>query len=141
MEDRVKEKTARLATQYGGRSGGKNYQQASAQEMRDEFRKMYPQPSIDWGGALPRTLADYAQVEPRLCRSGSPREVRHVSLDESSHIRDAWLYGQSAMQTGITAEDPLAKFKDHELIMALLARGYACMRVPESGTPEVLQPK
>ncbi len=105
MEDRVKQKTDRLATMCGGGMGG-------GKAYRESFD---------------RYVGDPVGPGP------------HFWADESSHIRDAFLYGNSAMQTSVVVEDPLAKFKDHELIMALLKRGYAAMKMPDGGVPEVLK--
>lgn len=97
--------------------------------------------------ALERVHREF-QAQDRLHRPNSISKIQSIFIDDQKlsvldrHISDAVLYGTSAMQTSVVSEDPLAKFKDHELIMALLKRGYAAMKLPsDGGPPEVLRGK
>lgn len=67
------------------------------------------------------------------------RELTFVGIDESSHIRDAFLYGQSASRMHrVTPKTPLGEYSDADLIMHMLNRGYAVLKCPNQ-TPEVLR--
>lgn len=69
------------------------------------------------------------------------RELTFIGFDESSHIGDALLYGQSASRMHRPAEEQLAKFSNAELVMEMLKRGYAVMKCPDGQPPETLRGK
>lgn len=65
-----------------------------------------------------------------------------VWIDEASifkqDILDAAIYGQSASH--VRREKTLADFGDAELVMEMIRRGYAAMKLPaDGGPPEVLR--
>lgn len=135
MEDRVK----------GGRRRLVDIEASAFGRARLQFENARGQIN---GGSIADVLKRKQETVDHI--SGLEFTPTHVWMDDASHFHDALLYGQAAsrlhrsssMQTGVTVEDPLAKFKDHELIMALLKRGYAAMKLPaDGGPPEVLRGK
>jgi hypothetical protein len=77
------------------------------------------------------------QAADRLCRPG---QKPVVFVDESSHISDAWamaaLYGKGVWNSRSAPPiKALADYSDAELVMHMIERGYACMKVPADGGP------
>lgn len=79
------------------------------------------------------------QARSRLHRRGGGPEVHTVFLDESSHLSDAMLYGLGASKTAFGGARALSEYKDAELVMEMLKRGFAVMPVPGNGPPDVLK--
>lgn len=79
------------------------------------------------------------QLEARLFRTGRHVEVKPITMSEiDEHLRDAVLYGTSTLQAKV--EPPLKKFSNSELIMEMLERGFAVMKLPaDGGPPETLR--
>lgn len=79
------------------------------------------------------------QMVARLHRVGRPVEVKSITMSEiDEHLRDAVLYGRGALQARV--EPPLKKFSNAELVMEMLERGFAVMKLPaDGGPPETLR--
>lgn len=66
---------------------------------------------------------------------------RDEAADIDKHIADALLYGQVASRLHRATPQPtLDSFQDYELIMELIKRGYAAMKIPEGrSAPEIFK--
>ncbi len=110
-------KTAQLAA--WARSGAKSFV--------DELRSY---PVID-------QLNHYDQI---------PLDTKTIFVDESSHVSDAWALAALSSKQGMWATrtalpiKALTDYSDAELVMHMIERGYACMKLPkDGGPPEVLR--
>lgn len=56
-----------------------------------------------------------------------------VSLDD--HLKDVAIYGQAATIQRAPVQTSLSSYTDAELIMDMIRRGYAVMKLPEGGGP------
>lgn len=86
------------------------------------------------------------QAQSRVHRPGvvPPIKVHHISIDEAGsidqHMIDALKYGMGAKMQVL--EKPLTEYHDVDMIMEMLRRGYAVMKLPADGKPpEVLRDK
>ena len=70
------------------------------------------------------------------------RELSRVWLNEiDNHLVDAVAYGSTATHTAgpVSPRRTISEFADSELIMELLGRGYAAIKMPKDGSlPKVL---
>ncbi len=133
MEDRVKPP---YVAEQGAKSFVEKLQQEAAsgsltpelaQRLADKYRQEYPKVSVDPAGLL------------------RGMDVSRVWADETAQWTDLMQrlatakYGLGGLAAQAKSEPPLTKFKDHELIMELIKRGYAAMKMPDGGVPEVLK--
>lgn len=135
MADRVEVPFVTDEVTFGGRSSGKT---ASVMDVLSHVAT--PPAEEPWM----RELFTY-HAQSRLQRPALPPiKVHHINpaaIDQ--HMIDAMMYGQGA-QTLRAPPPPVVptieSFRDAELIMEMLKRGYACMKLPaDGGPPEVLR--
>lgn len=116
----------------GGQRSGKR----AALEKMILDAKRYPGSRLD-------TLFDdmHQQQVTRLHRPGAPApEVHVMSVDEmgsiDQHLLDALKYGIGASQTRVAPETPaIEKHTNAEMVMEMLRRGFAVMKLPDDGGP------
>lgn len=67
-------------------------------------------------------------------------DLTHIWIDEASHITDAVKYGQIPPDLIRTESKKLSDYSDADLIMEMISRGYAAMKLPrDGGPPKVLR--
>jgi hypothetical protein len=94
-------------------------------------------------GAFERGILAHQAIDRfhRFEQTPAKPEVTFIGHDEAGDSAiDAWLYGASMIKQRLLTGMPkprtrLDEFTDAELVMHMLGRGYACMKVPASGEP------
>lgn len=117
--------------EMGGKRGGK--------EFARQLRLQTALQSGDKSRALETLDLSVEQARSRLHRRGGGPEVHTVYLDESSHLSDAFVYGLGAQKSAFGGARALSEYKDAELVMEMLKRGFAVMPVPDNGPPGTLK--
>jgi hypothetical protein len=122
---RQQEKTARLAA--GAKSGAGTFERGLGEQLT--LQKM-----LD--------ARDQIQAQSRLHRNGMDHGT--VFVDEmhgfSRDMIDALIYSKIGTKTTMLASKELTDYSDAELVMHMIGRGYACMKLPkDGGPPEVLR--
>lgn len=84
--------------------------------------------------------ADVLQTTTRMSRLGSAPPIHYIDgmFDTDQHIRDAIVYGVGAKLQHVPPTvqvKHLSDYTDAEMVMDMLRRGFAVMRLPEDGGP------
>ena len=108
-----------LRAQSGGRQQGKTYGDVP-ELLRREFEKHVHQTQV----------AD--RLHRRWVLAPKVRVVEAGDIDQ--HMIDALTYGIGAKAT-YDPTPPIQKHSDADMVMEMIRRGYACMKLPEGGGP------
>ncbi len=90
------------------------------------------------GMQKPITLDEVLQAESRLHREHVPPQVFYTKIpddiDIDKHLAQAMQYG-SATISRAPVQASLTTYTDAEMVMDMIRRGYAVMKLPEGGGP------
>lgn len=129
MEDRVKRR--RLV----------DIETSSFSRARQQFEAA-TRSQVNGGGINATSVSDVLSRKQEVVDHIRGFEHTFIGIDEASHFHDTFVYGQAASRLHRPVEEQLAKFGDADLIMEMLKRGYAAMKLPsDGGPPEVLRGK
>lgn len=148
MAGGVKDEQQTLAS-FGGRSQGKSMLQELVKQALEDGRKPNALYDLETVGRVAgmsplSTLRSQEAVDRvRTATTIPPR----ITVDESSHMSDAWKYmmaglgdSKSSYSTWGAERKLLHDYSDAELVMEMIRRGYAAMKLPgDGGPPEVLR--
>lgn len=108
----------------GGKRGGKTF-----------MHQLRLQTALQAGGKS-RAM----ELLERFREKHPPVQVFDMNVEQArSHLSDAFLYGLGAQKTAFGGARALSEYKDAELVMEMLKRGFAVMPVPGNGPPDVLK--
>lgn len=120
----------------GGQLGGQRSGKTAAQ-----LERLILEAQKHPGSRLEQTFDNmYQQHLVGLKRPGTQPEIVRISPEElagvDQHILDALKYGFGASQTQVAPETPaIEKHTNAEMVMEMLRRGFAVMKLPEDGGP------
>ena len=120
METGVKPPYATSVAQMGGRQQGKTAAQVFAEALRSMRESMTSE-----------------QAESRLHRYHERYpEIGNVWMDEAGRMNQHTIdVLQHAKRTPVVAIKQLADYHDAEMVMEMIRRGYAVMKLPADGGP------
>lgn len=132
MADRVKPPLAERA-EMGGRRSGKTYR-----DMIDNLLPGLLGPMSAPGDRFETSIDPTTQqLAVQLHRRGVPIKTHHISPGDlhrdMDHLRDALQYGIDTRQ--VYVEPAIEKHSDAEMVMEMIRRGYAVMKLPADGGP------
>ena len=135
MADRVKPPLAERA-EMGGRRSGKTYRDMIDNLLPGLLGPMSaPGDRVEFG-VDPAHGAD-SQMVARIHRQGYIPRIHHIDgIDlhrDADHLRDALQYGIGTRQ--VSVEPAIEKHSDAEMVMEMIRRGYAVMKLPADGGP------
>lgn len=85
----------------------------------------------------------YKSLKDRLVGGDVPVKIQGLDATflgfDESHVIDALAYGQAQARVTRPSHKPLTDYSDAELVMEMIRRGYAAMKLPaDGGPPKVL---
>lgn len=109
-----------------------------ADRMKDQWKnRLEPQPRIPIPPGAARVEIHHDPVTAAVTRHTFYRDVKSPEIEElDQHLEDAVRYGLGAGRVQHRpAPTTLDTFKTPELVMEMLKRGFAVMKLPEGGGP------